>query len=121
MGEANITKDQHFVPQFYLKRFVNAEDKLEILDCERRKIIQSRTPKHVCNEEWFYSLRGKADDISQIIEKSFQKIEDYIAKSYDGIIQKIIECEEITQEDKMIISTFMSYVVPSWTIYEKAT
>ncbi len=104
----NITKDQHFMPQFYLKYFTNPEGKLEILNCELRKVVTSRTPKHVCNDEWFYSMNGKADDISQVIEKSFSKIEDGIAKSYEEIIQKIIGCKKITEKDKMIISTFMS-------------
>ncbi len=106
--DEQITKDQHYVPQFYLRKFTNSEGKLEILNCELRKVVLSRTPKSVCNEEYFYSVHNKKDDISQKIEKALQNVEDKISKLYDGIVARIIDCREITSYDKLIISTFMS-------------
>jgi hypothetical protein len=110
MPEENeqATKDQHYVPQFYLKKFVNADNKLEILDCDRRKLVIARTPKSVCNEEYFYSVNNTLDEASQVLEKEFQRIEDHISKYYDGIALKFVEFQEITEEDKMQIATFMS-------------
>lgn len=103
-----ITKDQHYVPQFYLKKFINIEGKLEILDCKRRKVVASRTTKSVCNEEYYYSVNNKLDEISQVFEKELQNIESDISKVYDKISQKFVNFEQITEDDKLLVATFMS-------------
>lgn len=103
-----ITKNQHYVPQFYLRKFANNENKLEILDCGRRKVVTPRSPKSVCNEEYYYSANNKLDEVSQALEKEFQRIESDISKAYDNIAQKFINFEQITEDDKMLIATFMS-------------
>ncbi len=103
-----ITKNQHYVPQFYLKKFINEEGKLEILDCARRKVVASRSPKSVCNEEYFYSSNNQPDDVSQVLEKEFQRIESDISKVYDSIAKKFLNFEQITENDKMLVATFMS-------------
>lgn len=103
-----ITKNQHYVPQFYLRKFVNSEGKLEILDCELRKCVVARTPKSVCNEEYFYSANNELDEASQVLEKELQRIETDISRFYDEIVKKILDFKEITPSDKMTISTFLS-------------
>lgn len=103
-----ITKNQHYVPQFYLRKFANDEDKLEILDCERRKVVAPRSPKSVCNEEYYYSANNKLDEVSQALEKEFQRIESDISKVYDSIAKKFVNFEQITESDKMLVATFMS-------------
>ncbi len=107
-AKKQTTKDQHYVPQFYLRQFVNAEDKLNILDCERRKIVIPRTPKSVCNEEYYYSVRNDLDEVSQEMERELSRIEDNISKLYDKTAQKFLNFEQITDKEKLIISTFMS-------------
>ena len=107
--QKQITKNQHYVPQFYLKKFINSNGKLEILDCERRKIASPLTPKRVCRGKFFYAVKdGVEDEISQLIESEFQKTEDSLAKVYDEIIDRFVSFKEITLDDKMAISIFMS-------------
>jgi len=109
MGDnRQITKNQHYVPQFYLRKFVNIEDGLEILDCERRKVVAARSPKSVCNEEYYYSTNNQRDEVSQALEKEFQRIESEISKVYDDIARKFVNFEQITESDKMLVATFMS-------------
>jgi len=103
-----ITKNQHWVPQFYLKKFANKNGKLDILDCDLKKVVVERAPKSVCSEEFFYSVNDKKDDVSQQMEKEFQKIENQISSSYDRIAQNFVEFKQITSDDKLLISTFMS-------------
>lgn len=107
-GKEQISKNQHYVPQFYLKKFVNSDEKLEILDCERRKVVTSRTPKSVCNEEYFYSLNNQLDEVSQVLEKELGRIESSVSNVYDKISQKFTNFEQITEDDKFLIATFMS-------------
>lgn len=104
-----ITKNQHHVPQFYLKKFTNKDNKLEILDCKRRKIVTPRSPKSVCSEEYFYSVNNEFDEISQILEAEFGKIETKISQAYDKIAEKFISFKQITENDKMLVATFMSF------------
>ncbi len=103
-----ITKNQHYVPEFYLRKFANTKDKLEILDCERRKVVATRSPKSICIGEYYYSADNKLDEVSQALEKEFQRIESDISKVYDGITEKFINSEQITESDKMLVATFMS-------------
>ena len=103
-----ITKKQHHVPQFYLKKFVNSVGKLERLDCEKRKLVVARAPKSVCGEDFFYSENGDLDEVSQTMEKDFQRIESEIAFVYDKVAKKFTDFQEITFDDKMIVATFMS-------------
>lgn len=109
MGEnAQITKNQHYVPEFYLRKFANSNGKLEILDCKRRKVVTPRSPKSVCNEEYYYSESNQLDEVSQVLEKEFQRIESGVSKVYDDIAGKFINFEQITENDKILIATFMS-------------
>lgn len=104
----NIVKNQHYVPKFYLRKFTNSDDKLEILDCKRRKVVIPRSPKNVCNEEYYYGINNKLDEASQVLEKEFQRIESGISKIYDNIAKKFINFEQITKDDRILVATFMS-------------
>jgi hypothetical protein len=46
---ANYTKNQHYVPQFYLKKFANSAGKLETLDVTNEKTLKPQSPSHVCS------------------------------------------------------------------------
>lgn len=107
-NQEQTTKYQHYVPQFYLKKFTNANNNLEILNCELLKIVSSRSPKNICGEDFFYSINNREDEISQLLETEFKKIESDISKVYDKIISKLLNLENITTEDRFVISTFMS-------------
>lgn len=106
--EQSATKNQHYVPKFYLKRFVNKDDKLEILDCEHRRIGKPRSPKSVCSEVYFYSVNDEYDEVSQEIENEFQRFESSIAKHYDEVADRFASFQEIRTSDKLLVATFMS-------------
>ena len=103
-----VTKNQHYVPKFYLERFINDDSKLEILDCEKRTIARQRAPKSVCKADFFYGLNDTYDDVSQALEDEFQKLESSIANDYDAIAKRFTDFSEITRDDKLIIATFMA-------------
>lgn len=104
-----ITKKQHFVPQFYLKKFINSNNNVEVLDCKNKKIISPYGIKGICYEEFFYGMKtGEQDGISQQIEGMFQKMEDWIAKGLDAVILKILNNEQILDDEKWLIAFLMS-------------
>ena len=108
-GNSQITRKQHFVPKFYLKRFLNLQNEVEVLDCDRKKIIAPSGTRGICYEEFFYgAVTGQQDDLSQDIEKDFQQTEYQLAQRLDLIIPKILNSEEITSSEKWTIALLMS-------------
>lgn len=57
--EKTKTKKQHFVPQFYLKNFCNAQNKLCVYDKKDKKYFYS-TSKDICYKNYLYEY--DADD-----------------------------------------------------------
>jgi len=82
------TSRQHYVPKFYLRKFTNDNNELEVFDVATETIVKPIGPKGVAYEDYFYGIRtGEPDEISQQIEKFFQEIENLIGKKYDGLVQ----------------------------------
>jgi len=110
-SENAVTKKQHFVPQFYLRRFLNGNNVVEVLDREHMKCIAPKGTKGICYEDYFYGMRtGQPDDLSQRIENYFRQIESEISKRIDLIIPKFLTSEQVTDEEKWVVALLMSMV-----------
>lgn len=72
-------KNQHYVPQFYLRNFSNDEKSLNLFNISNKKIIIGDSIRNQCSDDYFYGKDG-------IIENTFQNIE----KSSSELINKII-------------------------------
>lgn len=103
------TKRQHWVPQFYLKKFANNKGFLEILDLKKKGIVKSRPYGSVCYNNFFYGVKtGVEDDISQDLEDYFTHIENVAAKAMEQFVIKILNNEKITDDILYSIAYFMS-------------
>lgn len=106
-----LVEEQHFAPQFYLRRFLNQTSEVEVLDCKQRKIIRPRGTKGICSEKYYYGLStGEPDEVSQELEKYFRDIEDWIAKNLDGIVGKLLHEEHISEPEKWVVALLMSMI-----------
>jgi len=104
-----MTKNQHFVPQFYLRRFTNQQNLVEVLNRNSMKCERARGTKRICSAEFFYGIEtGIADETSQKVEEWFQKIEDFVGNNLDLIVEKILNNKQIEIVDKYIIAFLMS-------------
>jgi hypothetical protein len=104
-----ITKKQHFVPQFYLKRFANGENFVNVLDLQNRRMAKPRPYASVCYDKFFYAVRtGKEDEISQQIEDYFQDLENKLAPIYSDFIDHVVEYKQIDDEEIYYVAYFMS-------------
>jgi len=102
-----ITKDQHFVPRFYLKRFAR-DGKIQVFDVRDKQIRKPRPYASVCYEKFFYAAKtGVPDDVSQAIEDGFGQIENKIAGALPGIIDRAVAWQ-LTDRDLVILAVFMS-------------
>ena len=102
-----ITKDQHFVPRFYLKRFAK-EGQIQVFDVQAKRIGKPRPYGSVCYEKFFYAAEtGVQDEISQILEHGFGRIESAIVGPLPGIIERAVG-RELTSSDLDVLANFMS-------------
>lgn len=108
MNTANQTKKQHFIPQFYLRNFVNRQNLVEVLDLINNRMGTPRSCAGVAYEHYFYAAKtGVSDEISQQIEGWWQAYEDVISRDMPGIIKKILSLEQINHSDRYTLSALM--------------
>ena len=102
-----ITKDQHFVPKFYLKRFAKA-GQIQVFDVRARRIGKPRPYVSVCYEKFFYAAEtGVQDEISQAFEDVLGQTEKMIAEALPGIIERA-DAQKLTNGDLDMLAYFMS-------------
>jgi len=107
------TKNQHYVPQFYLKYFSNSEWKVETYDIKNKKILKPQSISHICSAEFFYWIKtGEKDKLSQLLEDYFTDIENYFAQRYDKIISNLQNYND--KVDEKLIFNLCEFIVISY-------
>lgn len=100
---------QHYVPQFYLKKFVNDAGRLETCNLKLRKVIKSQSPKEVCCSVYFYANKeGEYDILSQLVEDLMWVHESKFAWMYDRIVSLLFAWQQISDEDLYELCVFAS-------------
>lgn len=109
MDTKNTTKKQHYIPQFYLKRFADQRGNLQVLDIRNNRVGLPKSYSGVGYKHYFYAVEtGVPDEISQRIERWLQQFENAIARELPNIIDKILNNAHIDDNDRYILSTLMS-------------
>lgn len=100
-SQQQIVADQHFVPQFYLRRFANGEGLLERFDLNSKTVLATpKSPKAECQDCFFYALKtGEEDEVSQVVEDFWKAIEDFVSPHLKLIEDKLIRGKELGIED----------------------
>lgn len=98
--EKKITKRQHYIPQFYLRRFTDDVGCLHIYDFDRQRYIKS-VPNKFGYEKYLYETRlskpnrmGEEFLLTNDIENTFSKYEgefDSFLKNWIGYVRQIKE------------------------------
>jgi hypothetical protein len=78
---------QHFVPQFYLKRFADSQGLIWVYDKDRDKVF-STSPRNLAAERGFYSLPDIFPDPA-LMERQFAELEEQAAKISQGWLDKL--------------------------------
>jgi len=112
-----ITKKQHYVPQFYLRQWVDNEGgfypiKIEQDEPPVLKIFKNKSgPSSFCYENFFYAQKtGVKDEVSQLFEEKFAEIEAIFSNELPAIEKKIVNNEQITELDKYRLSECMLFL-----------
>lgn len=93
--KANKTIKQHYVPQFYLKKFCNSNSKLYVYDKEKQNYFKA-TPKDICFEKNLYEyeennslLGGGKPILTNDIENIYADEEGKYSALLDTIINRM--------------------------------
>lgn len=107
--DKQITKNQHWIPKFYLKGFVDKSIKkptfwvYELKDILTKSLNpKDKTPKSFASEEFFYESKDLSINTT---ENLLQEVED---KFSSILSSKVSTQSELTAEDKMWVSLFVS-------------
>lgn len=104
-SKITFTKNQHIIPKFYLSRFADRDNTLQIYDKQWKKIGPAKKPAGFGYEFYFYAqTTGIPDSLSQSVERYLKNYEDYIAPQYDKICEKILSCNSLSEKDLYTIS-----------------
>ena len=99
------TKNQHYVPQFLLRRFGDENGRINVFDKHTQKAFVSST-RNVASENGFYDL--KVGDIQISLESLMCEVEN----SALGLLNGIVEAETISHlspDDRFKIAFFMAF------------
>lgn len=121
MGE-NITKRQHYVPQFYLRNFANKENHVWVYDRKKQRIFQS-PPRAICQEDDLYEVKWKNVDpcLGKYVLRN--RIENMLREKegiYQNVVHEIISrCNEpqnryaliCDTNQKVILSNFIANLI----------
>ncbi|MCJ7651790.1 MAG: DUF4238 domain-containing protein [Candidatus Lokiarchaeota archaeon] len=109
----NATKRHHYLPQFYLKDFVY-EKKLCVYDREKNE-FRIQTPINTAIEKDYYTFLDKEGEKNKSVEKILADIEGRVIP----VINKIRNQEIINDDDKGIMSLFLSLFIYRVPEFEK--
>lgn len=111
------TINQHHIPQFYLKKFINSDWKLETFSVKTWKIIRPQIPKKICSWDYYYSFyEWKEDIISEMIEDLLWKYEISFSKIYDNLTSEILWNQLPSDKNIYKLCEFVSL---SWLRWKK--
>ena len=114
------TKNQHYVPQFYLKKFTNEHWKIEVLDLSNKRTLKEKSTEHICSGDYFYSIKDwEKHVISQMVEDLFNYYETKFSDIYFKLVDDILNYREL--EDKLIygLSEFVTISRLRWEYFKE--
>lgn len=70
------TKNQHYVPQFYLRKFSKDGKRICLFNLEKEKLIPHAPLKHQCSRDYFYGENGVLESALGGMEAHFSVVFD---------------------------------------------
>jgi hypothetical protein len=85
---SDIKRNQHFVPQFYLRRFTQTANIIWVFDKVRRRSWKKSIP-NVASEDWFYETGSvpPASNHDQVVENSLSEEEGLFNTTVGNVLE----------------------------------
>ncbi len=118
------TKQQHYVPQFYLRNFADAGGRLFAYDKSADKSFATNV-RDVAGQRYFYDVSelDHVTGLSQTIEKHFQMIEGDAAPFFAGLLDALAagSFTSISPEQRSHISFYLANQIVRTKEFRKQT
>jgi Protein of unknown function (DUF4238) len=104
-----VAKDQHFLPRFYLRQFVDPatptgqEPYVWVFDLSERQ-WKRRAPKNVASLRHYYAYRDQDDQLINLIEPTLTGVETRAAT----LIRKLQTREQLTEREQLEFCFFVA-------------
>lgn len=105
----NNYKNQHYVPQSYLRQFTDRNDQMWVFDKIEKNQFQTNIDNVAC-ERYFYDIPKEIsmkDSERQIIEKTLQRIDYDLPKAIEYLIQSVEETKVFEPALKFKLAYFV--------------
>lgn len=89
------TKNQHYVPQFLLKKFSLDRKTIKVYQKDKGRIIENAPIKNQCSKKWFYG-KGKTEDKLSQLEGDGAKV-----------IKRVLEDKKVDFKEKAQLYQFI--------------
>ena len=105
----NITTNQHFVPQSYLRRFASSKEQVCVFDKSKQSQFVTSV-RNVASERYFYDL--PVDEVAkdadfQVLEKMFQKVENHFSKAVEKVAASVETGQRMEMKQKQALAYFL--------------
>ena len=103
-------KNQHYVPQFCLKRFTTDGRMVYVFDKSKKQVYSSDV-RNVASENGFYDLSPKFAADMQAMDKALQLIEEYAAPAFVHLLTDLEQKRAFNHKDEKLrraIATFIA-------------
>ena len=102
--DANITKRQHFVPQFYLKQFTDAEGYLYCYRKTNKNIFHAR-PYDICFKKYGYEVKRAVSGQEFLLPNEIEKMFCSLEREYSSILQNVVNKSLLNSNGTTLICT----------------
>lgn len=104
MKDSNITKRQHFVPQFYLKQFTDAEGYLHCYKKTNKNIFPAR-PYDICFKEYGYEVKSAFSNQKFLLPNEIEKMFCSLEGEYCSVLQNVVNKSLLNSNGTALICT----------------
>jgi len=80
-------KNQHYVPQSFLERFMSADENVFVFDKASRKVFATGV-RNLASEQGFYNLPPDVSSDHQAVEKTFSQLEGDAKRVIDNLLSR---------------------------------
>jgi hypothetical protein len=103
------TKRQHYVPQFYLRRFSGNGDSVFVFDKASDSVFESNT-LNIAQERYFFDLPKEAieNEDPQVLEQIFSEMEADYATLLDEILGSLARKKRFNPKYKTMMALFVA-------------
>lgn len=109
LKQKQVVEKQHYIPQFYLKRFENSNHLVERLDVINNRIMRPSSKKSLCFDSFFYAVdTGVEDEVSQVVEEWLGHLESHLSQRLPEIDATLMSDNQVSDNDKYDIAVLMA-------------